>query len=65
MSTPPTTYRIYCFDAARGIVSANWLPAVDDADAIARTEAMDFGSKCEIWEGKRLVAQLEGARLQA
>ena len=65
MSTPPTSYRIYCFDAARGIVSADWLAATDDHDAIARTEVMDFGCKCEIWEGKRLVAQLDGARLQA
>ena len=65
MSTPPTTYRIYRFDAARGIVSADWLSAADDAEAIARTEAMDFGSKCEIWQDKRLVAQLDGAGLQA
>jgi len=65
MSTPPTVYRLYAFDAARKIVSADWLSAMDDADAIAKAEAVGFGSKGEIWDGKRLVAQLEEPRLQA
>ena len=65
MSPPSVTYRIYCLDAARRIVSGDWLRAADDAEAIAKAEAMDFGTKCEIWDGNRLVAQLEQARLQA
>jgi hypothetical protein len=65
MSTPLKTYRIYCFDAARKVVSGDWLNAADDNDAIARAHAQGFGSKCEIWDGKRLVAQLEEQRLQA
>ena len=59
------TYRIYCYDARQRIVSADWLEAADDADAIARAEAQGYGSKCEIWDGKRLVAKLEADRLQA
>jgi hypothetical protein len=65
MTSPQKTYRVYCFDAGRRIVSADWLPAEDDADAIARAEAQGFGSICEIWDGKRLVAKLEAHRLQA
>ena len=65
MSTPLRTYRIYCLDVERRIVSGDWLEAADDAEAIARAEAMNFGDKCEIWDGNRLVAQLEQERLQA
>ena len=65
MSAAPTIYRLYAFDAERKIVSADWLKADDDADAVAKAEAAGFGSKAELWDGKRLVAQLEGSRLQA
>ena len=65
MSSSPTVYRLYAFDAERKIVSADWLKADDDADAVAKAEAAGFGSKGEIWDGKRLVAQLETSRLQA
>ena len=62
MSQAPRTYRIYCLDAARKIVSADWLDATTDEDAVAEAEAAGFGSKCEIWNGDRLVAQLESER---
>ena len=65
MSAPLKIYRVYCYDVARKVVTAEFIDAVDDADAIAQAEAAGFGSKCEIWDGKRLVAQLEGERLHA
>jgi len=65
MSDPQKTYRVYCFDSLRRILTADWLEADSDEDAIAKAQAAGFGSKCEIWEGKRLVAQLEEERLQA
>ena len=65
MSASQTVYRLYAFDSARKIVTAEWLNAQDDADAIAKAEAAGFGSKGELWDGKRLVAQLESSRLQA
>lgn len=65
VSTPLKTYRIYCYDVGPRIVTAEFIEAVDDADAIARAQAAGFGSKCEIWDGKRLVAQLEAERRQA
>jgi hypothetical protein len=40
-----------------------WVPdslrASSDAEAVALAQAMDVGVKCEIWEGKRLVATIE------
>jgi hypothetical protein len=65
MSTPLRSYRIYCFDSARHIVSADEIEAADDGQAIAQAQAQGFGDKCEIWDGKRLVAQLEQQRLRA
>lgn len=65
MSAPQKTYRVYCYDMVRKVVSADFIKAADDTDAIVQAEAAGFGSKCEIWDGKRLVAQLEGDRLQA
>ena len=62
MSNLPTVYRIYCFDALHKIVTADWIEAASDEQAIAKAEAAGFGSKCEIWEGRRLVAQLEAER---
>jgi hypothetical protein len=65
MPTIEKTYRVYCFDGVNKIVSADMLQAVSDEDAIAQAEARGFGTKCEIWEGQCLVAQLQEARLQA
>ena len=59
---PRKIYRVYCFDAARHIVTADVLKASGDEEAIANAEAAGFGSKIEIWDGSRLVAQLEGER---
>lgn len=65
MSELPKIYRVYSFDIERKAVSAEFVNAANDDDAIAKTKEAGFGSKCEIWEGKRLVAQLEEERRQA
>ena len=62
MSDPEKIYRVYCFDAARKVVSVDEIRAESDEAAIAQAEAAGFGDKCEIWEGKRLVARLEAER---
>lgn len=59
MSVPPKTYRVYTFDVERKDVGVEFLTAVDDSDAVAKAGAATEGSKCEIWDGKRLVAQLD------
>jgi hypothetical protein len=65
MSTPTKTYRVYCFDAAHRVLTADWIEAASDEEAIAKAEAQGFGSKCEIWDGRRLVADLEDRRREA
>lgn len=65
MSAIPRVYRIYSFDLARKAVEAEFVKAASDEEAVAIVESRDFGSKCEIWHERRLVAQLEGERRQA
>ena len=62
MSSSLKTYRVVCFDAAQKIVLAEFIKAASDEEAIAKAEAMGFGTKCEIWDGNRLVAELESER---
>lgn len=62
MSEPSKIYRVYSFDIERKAVSADFVKATSDEDAVAKTREAGFGSKCEIWDDKRLVAQLEGER---
>lgn len=65
MSSPTKTYRVYCFDAAHRVLTADLIEAASDEEAIATAEAKGFGSKCEIWDGRRLVAELEDRQQQA
>ena len=65
MSSPLKTYRVVCYDAARHEVSNDLIEAANDEEAIASAYAMGFGTRCEVWEGKRLIAQLESERRQA
>jgi hypothetical protein len=52
-------YRLYCYDGADKVWSAEWLQAASDEEAIATAQRMDVGIKCEVWEGQRLVATIE------
>ena len=63
MSAPRKTYRIYSYDHINKMVSADMIEAAIDAEAIAMATEAGFGSKCEIWDGRRLVAEL-GSELQ-
>ena len=65
MSSGQKTYRVYCYDAARREISVDEIKAASDAEVIAQAEAAGFGSMCEIWDGRRLVARLESQRRQA
>lgn len=60
MTSPPKIYRVYSFDLARKLVTADFIQAADDEEAVAIVS--EFGNKCEIWQERRLVAQLEGER---
>jgi hypothetical protein len=65
MSVPPKIYRLYSFDVARKVVTADFIKAANDQEAIASVEARSFNGKRELWEGERIVAQLDGERRQA
>ena len=65
MSTPLKTYRVYCFDGTAMSVTGDLIQASSDEEAIAKAKASGFKSKCEVWEGNRLVASFEGERRQA
>jgi hypothetical protein len=58
MSSPAKTYRVYCYDAVHKVVSVDLIDASTDDEAIAKAKAQGFGSRCEIWDGRRMVAQL-------
>lgn len=65
MSPLQKTYRIYSFDLTRKAVTADFIKASNDEEAIAKAEATAFGTKCEVWREDRLIAQLEAPRRQA
>lgn len=65
MSEPKKTYRVYCYDSVHKVVSVELISAASDEDAIAEAEAQGFGSRCEIWDGRRLVAHLGEAAQSA
>jgi hypothetical protein len=62
MSDLSKSYRVCSYDAALNIVMSDFIEAASDEEAIANATAAGFGSKCEIWDGHRLVAQLEAER---
>lgn len=65
MSSSSQTYRVCWFDGAAKTVSAELIEAASDEQAIAAVETAGYGTKCELWAGRRLVAQIDGERLQA
>jgi len=59
MSHPPKNYRVYGYDGERRIVTSDWIEASTDEDAIADAAARGF-TRSELWEGDRLIAEIEG-----
>lgn len=59
-------YRVYCLDGAGKISLAEWIEAGDDADATQQAHDLKRGAlKCEVWQGDRLVATIDGQALSA
>ena len=59
------SYRYYCLDGAGRLHSAEWFEAENDEDAIAQIQAKHSDASCEIWQGKRLVAETKPNLLSA
>ena len=51
-------YRYYRLDGLGNLYEAEWLHAIDDEAAVKHIEKTHSDSKCEIWIGTRLVAEL-------
>lgn len=62
---PPENYRYYRLDRDGHLYGAEWFHAETDEHAISQIEAEHPDCTCEIWQGKRLVANLSHRRLQA
>jgi hypothetical protein len=58
-------YRYYRLDGVGHLEGAEWFEADGDDHAIAQVSMKHPHDKCEIWEGRRLVAGLAPKRLQA
>lgn len=53
------SYRLYCFDGAGKISTAEWLQATDDGDASDQARARKSGVVAEVWDRDRLVIRIE------
>lgn len=62
---PSENYRYYRLDCTGRLHEASWFAADCDEDAVAHVEAIHPDSKCEIWQGKRLVASVSPERRSA
>ena len=63
MSSSLTTYRVYCFDSVHKMLTSDMIEAATDEAAIALAEEAGYGSRCEIWQNRRLVAELGERKL--
>ena len=55
-----SSYRLYGLDGVRKVASAEWIEADDDHAAIEAARTRFDGGDCEVWQGRRLVARLDG-----
>ena len=52
-------YRLYGLDGVNKVVSAEWIEAEGDSDAIAVAKEKMDGQPVELWQGSRLVARFK------
>jgi hypothetical protein len=52
-------YRIYCLDGAGKVWAAEWIDAEDDSAALESARQFKQAVRCEVWQGPRLVGQVE------
>jgi hypothetical protein len=51
-------YRLYCLNEAGGIMKAEEIHALNDAEAITQVRAAKKRVSCELWDRDRLVANI-------
>jgi hypothetical protein len=52
------TYRLFCLSGAGDFTSVDVFEAPSDEQAIALARSKRLPTRCELWEGTRLVAQI-------
>jgi hypothetical protein len=52
------TYRLFCLNRTGNFTGVDSFDADDDEQAIAIAVAKKLPTKCELWKGNRLVAQI-------
>jgi len=62
VSSPSKTYRIYCYDAVHKVLTTDEIDAASDEEAVAMARAACPSARAEVWEGHRLVAELDEER---
>ena len=62
---PSENYHYYRLDGTGRLHEPAKFAADSDEDAIAQIETKHPDSKCEIWQGKRLVASIQPQRRSA
>ena len=50
------SYRLYRLDGAGNIMTADWLEAAIDEDALREAHERVDGSRFELWDGGRLIS---------
>ena len=55
-------YRLYCLGEEGKFKKAYDIDANDDDEAISKAQCIQIGTKCELWQRDRLVAELPGQR---
>jgi hypothetical protein len=59
-------YKLYCMQSQGNLHFAEWIEAQNDADAIETARRLKRDAlKCEVWDGRRLVAVLDARELAA
>lgn len=53
------TYRLYCLDGVGKVMSAEWIDAEEDDEAIEAAKNMMDGHKYELWANSRLVIRFD------
>ena len=54
-----TAYRLYCLGDRDEIIASHWVKAPTDEEALEMVKKEHPNSRCELWHGKRLIAEVE------
>ncbi len=54
-------YRLYFIDGAGKFTAAEWIEADGDESAVAAAHALNKSVRCELWQGRRLIARIAAA----